>query len=291
MRYNGYNLNYSVAWFHLAGGLIEHNRGVCVEMKQSSAIPDNSPTPQTSQWSQLQPIETPKLYLMAVSQIAEAISRGRWNPGDRLPPERELCRMFDISRSSVRQALTALEAVGVIQKKAGVGSFVRQGALEVIAQEIVTELVHEGDPIMVVEARRCIEPGIAQAAARNRKNEDLVPLEATLKLMDRFGTPPIAAPEYVDADINFHYLIALATHNPLIVHLFEQIVDRMHQRVWLTAAFPVVDRRAAQYQAHHHGIFEAIRDQEPARARRIVAAHLENIDANLLSISAITSES
>jgi GntR family transcriptional regulator, transcriptional repressor for pyruvate dehydrogenase complex len=259
-------------------------------MKQPSTIPDNSPTPQTSQRSQLQPIETSKLYLMAVSQIAEAISRGRWNPGDRLPPERELCRLFDISRSSVRQALTALEAVGVIQKKAGVGSFVREGALEVISQEIITELVTEGDPIMVVEARRCIEPGIAQVAALNRKNEDLVRLEDVLKLMERFGQPPISAPEYVDADIDFHGFIALATHNPLIIRLFEQIADRMRQRVWLTAAFPVVDRRAAQYQVHHRALFEAIRDQEPTRARRIASAHLQNIDANLLSISAITTE-
>lgn len=240
--------------------------------------------------SQLKPIESSKLYLSAVSQIAEAISRGRWNPRDKLPSERELAQIFNISRSSVRQALTALESVGVIYKKVGVGSFVTAGALEVISQKIISELVTEGDPMMLVEARQVLEPGIAKLAAQYRDDEDLARLEAALHRMELSDHDNPSAADFIDADIDFHLAIALASHNPLLIRLFEEVTDRMRHRVWLKAAIPVVSRRAQQYQAQHRSLYESIRNKEVAKARRVMADHLRNIRANLISFSAITTE-
>lgn len=239
---------------------------------------------------QLKPIEPPKLYLIAASQIAEAIRGGRWNPYDKLPSERELAQIFNISRSSVRQALTALEAVGVIHKKVGVGSFVTENALEVISQEIISELVSEGDPLLLVEARQVLEPGIAKLAAQYRENEDLVRIESALARMDQFSDESISPADFVDADIDFHLSIALASRNPLLIRLFEEVIDRMRQRVWLKAAFPIVAKRASQYQAQHHSIYEAISNKEATRAQKVMADHLRKIRANLISFSAISTE-
>lgn len=241
-------------------------------------------------WPQLQPIETPRLYLVAASQIAEAIAGGRWAPASKLPSERDLAQIFQISRSSVRQALTALEAVGVIRKKAGVGSFVEEDALDIISQELVSEMVSEGDPTMLTEAREVIEPGIAELAARSRDEEDLARIETRLNEMERFSREDTLPAQYVEADIDFHSCIASATHNPLLIRLFTEVSEQMRQRVWLTAAFPVVARRAAQYQDHHRGLYLAIRDRDAAQAKRIMREHLRSIRANLQSISAITTE-
>ena len=255
----------------------------------SSSSADMRSYPTTS-GAALQPIDLPRVYLAAASQIAEAIGRGRWDPKSKLPSERDLATIFQISRASVRQALTALEAIGVIRKKAGVGSFVEEDALEIISQELVSELVQEGDPTMVAEAREVIEPGIAEVAARSRDEDDLARIEAKLRAMDHMGPDGPTPMEYVDADMDFHLFIANATHNPLLIRLFKEVFEQMRQRVWLTAALPVVERRASQYQRHHRELYEAIRDEDAAKARRIALAHLRNIRENLLSISAITSE-
>jgi GntR family transcriptional repressor for pyruvate dehydrogenase complex len=228
---------------------------------------------------------------MAAGQIAEAIATGRWQPNSLLPSERDLADMFQISRSSVRQALTALEAVGVIRKKAGVGSFIEEDALEIIEQELVTELVHEGDPTMLTETRAVLEPGMAEVAARSRTEEDLAAIGAKLEEMEGFARGELSSAQYVDADIDFHMCIAMATHNPLLVRLYREVFEQMRQRVWLTAALPVVERRAAQYQVHHCDIFEAIRAREASRAGRLMRSHLRSIRANLLDISAIATES
>lgn len=238
----------------------------------------------------LQPVEPRKLYLSAASQIAEAISRGRWNPGDKLPPERELAEMLHISRSSLRQALAALEAIAVIHRKAGVGTFVQDGALEAISQEIVSELVTKGDPLMLVEARWSLEPSVAQLAAKNRDSGDIAVLERALRLMDRFDNESTSPAEFIDADIEFHLSIANASHNPILIHLFEEIADQLRHRIWLIAALPVVAKRANQYQVHHYSIYEAIRNQQTVKAQHLMADHLQSIADNLRSISAIAEE-
>lgn len=244
-----------------------------------------------SNHSTLKPIEATSVHLIAASQIAEAINRGEWNPGDKLPAERELAEILGISRSSLRQALTALEAVGVIRKRAGVGSFVQDKALEIISQEIVAELVTEGDPLMLLEARQMLEPELARIAATRRTEEDLRRMERHIKEMDQAGFVVFSPSRFVEADIDFHVAIATAAHNPVLKRLFEEVADQMRHRVWLQAALPVVLRRATEYETHHHEIFAAIEAGEGKRAQRMMVAHLQTIHDNLRSFSAITTES
>jgi len=243
-----------------------------------------------SNHSTLKPIEATNVHLMAVSQIAEAINRGEWNAGDKLPSERELTDILGISRSSVRQALTALEAVGVIRKRAGVGSFVQDQALEIISQEIVAELVTEGDPLMLLEARQILEPELAGLAAVRCTDEDLQRMRTRLQEMDKFGLVEFSPSRFIESDIDFHLAIAAASHNPLLMRLFEEIADQMGHRVWLQAALPVVLRRATEYESHHQKIFAAIEAREDKKARQMMVTHLQGIRDNLRSISAITSE-
>lgn len=243
-----------------------------------------------SNHSTLKPIEATNVHLIAASQIAEAINRGEWSAGDKLPAERELAEIMGISRSSLRQALTALEAVGVIRKKAGVGSFVQDGALQIIAEEIVAELVTEGDPLMLLEARQLLEPELARLAATRRTDDDLVRMRTYMTEMDRFDMLTFSAEHFVEADIEFHLAIAAAAHNPLLLKLFSEVADQMGHRVWLQAALPVVLRRAPEYESHHVYIFEAIKAGDARNARQAMVNHLQSIQDNLRSFSAITTD-
>lgn len=243
-----------------------------------------------SNHSTLRPIEATGVHLVAASQISEAINRGEWNAGDKLPSERELAEILGISRSSLRQALTALEAIGVIRKKAGVGSFVQDEALEIISQEIVAELVMEGDPLMLLEARQILEPELAGLAATRRSAEDLQLMRTYIKQMDRFAGADFSPSEFVEADINFHVAISAAARNPLLKRLFAEIANQMGHRVWLQAALPVVLRRAEEYESHHQRIFAAIEAGDVKKARKMMVMHLGSIHDNLRSFSAITTE-
>lgn len=241
---------------------------------------------------QLKPAQVHKLYLTSANEIAQAISRGAWKPGDKLPPERELARMLDVSRSTLRQALAALEALSVIRIRAGVGAFIQEEALEIIEDELVSELVAEGDPMMLVEARLCIEPGMALLAAENHEVDDLVQLKHALEQMDRFqdwegGVRPV---DFIQADIDFHMSIAVASKNAVLIRLYEQLVDQMRHRVWIKAAVPVIEKRAASYQEDHTRICEAIQQRQEAKARQLMREHLRGIQTNLRSLSSITGD-
>ena len=238
----------------------------------------------------LQPLQAQKLYLSAAYQIAQAISQGRWDPGDKLPPERELAEMLNVSRTTVRQAMAALEALTVIQIRSGVGAFIKPEALKVIAEEIVSEMVTLGDPLLLVDARAILEPGIAGLAAQNREAPDLAHLERYVQGMDAINTGGISPREFIDADIEFHMAIGAATHNPPAIMLVMELVRWMRQRVWLTGAYLIVSKRGPQYQADHRAILAAITQQDSEAAKSQMAEHLAGIAANLRSFSQISEE-
>ena len=238
----------------------------------------------------LQPLKAQKLYLNAAERVAEAIFKGQWKPGDKLPSERDLALALEVSRSTIRQSLAALEALSVIRIKQGVGAFVLEGALEMIASELVAEMVTEGDPLMLVEARRTIEPGVALLAALNRTDEDLSKLEKILHEMEWNQHEAVNEKGFVNADIKYHFAIAIASHNPILHTYLEDLTERMQHRVWLTAAWPIVRKRARQYQDQHNQLFEAIKNKDAQDAQRIMSRHLSLVTDNLKSYSLISQE-
>jgi len=244
----------------------------------------------TTRKAALQPLQAQKLYLNAADKIAKAIYNGQWKSGDKLPSERELSNALEVSRTTIRQSMAALEALSVIRIKAGVGAFVQEKALEIIASELISEMVAQGDPMMMVEARRTIEPGIARLAALNRTEKDLSHLEMILQEMEQNQILDVNEQGYINADIRFHLTIAIASHNPILQTYIEDLTERMQHRVWLSAAGPIVRKRARQYQGQHLQLFEAIRNKDARVVKRIMTWHLSNIANNLKSYSRISEE-
>src|SRR4051812_20123103 len=122
---------------------------------------------------QLKPIQPQKVYVIAANRLAEQIKTGLWSPGARLPSERELSETLGISRASVRQALRALESIGILVSKPGAGHFVAEQNGAVPKNEALTSLVDHGDPQELMEARRALEPEVARLAAIYRDIDDL----------------------------------------------------------------------------------------------------------------------
>jgi DNA-binding FadR family transcriptional regulator len=120
----------------------------------------------------IEPIKSTRIYEEIVRQIKGMIGEGRLKSGDQLPPERDLAEKFIVSRTSVREALRALESVGLIEIRPGEGTFVREVSVDALVEPLALVLVSQREMIgELFEARRLLEPAIAGLAARRARDE------------------------------------------------------------------------------------------------------------------------
>ncbi|MBI4560568.1 MAG: FadR family transcriptional regulator, partial [Candidatus Rokubacteria bacterium] len=113
-------------------------------------------------WPDVEPIKSTRIYEEIVRQIRTLISEGKLRSGDQLPPERELAESFKVSRTSVREALRALESIGLIEIRAGEGTFVREISVESLIEPLALVILTQREAVgELFEARRLLEPAIA----------------------------------------------------------------------------------------------------------------------------------
>lgn len=228
----------------------------------------------------LKPITPQKVYLQAMNQIRGLIEEGHYKPGDRLPSERLLSEQLAISRPSVREALSALQAMGLIRIKAGGGAFVEGPRSEFVA----LLLSKEDNPLELMEARLAIEPNVAELAAKKRTEGDLQALHSIIQEMANAlatGVHP------VEGDRQYHLAIVRAAHNTTLYTSVAPIIDQMGRSIW----HQVKDRGLsgaglpAKYHEQHIELYEAIEKGDARKARAAMRQHVQNIVADLLGES------
>ena len=170
-------------------------------------------------------ISSRKIYEEIASQIKQQIVSGRLIPGEKLPSTRELSEMYQVGRSTVREALGALKAIGLLEIHQGEGSFVRTIKSEEMNMPSLESLLMNRETILeLLEARKSLEVSNAALAAEKRTEEDLLNFEQILKAMEQ-GHGDEAKGE--KADILFHLTLAKATHNSIMRRLLETISSQM----------------------------------------------------------------
>jgi GntR family transcriptional repressor for pyruvate dehydrogenase complex len=163
-------------------------------------------------------------------QIVSAIRAGDYAVGSKLPPESELAEQMGVSRPSVREALSALQAVGVIESKTGSGSYVRRIPAE-DDREAAPRLIESEDSCLeVMEARAAFEPHVAELAAVKDNPEAKERLAKALQRMrdavdGEFGL-------YLDADKSFHQALAAATQNRLIIDAMKPLLASIDEALY-----------------------------------------------------------
>jgi GntR family transcriptional regulator, transcriptional repressor for pyruvate dehydrogenase complex len=234
--------------------------------------------------AQLKPIQPQKLYVIAANRLAEQIKAGVWTPGARLPSERELSDTLGISRASVREALRALESIGILYSKRGAGHFVAEQSGAIPKNEALISLVDQGDPQELMEARRALEPEVARLAAIYRDIDDLERLYEALERMQQLEADNLFE-EYLEADFEFHLLIGYATHNPVVIDLERVIIERMKAPAWKAAAYTIVPKNRPANRQQHAEILAAIMARKPKDAYQAMLNHLAHVARNLRNIS------
>src|SRR2546425_5975469 len=129
----------------------------------------------------IEPIKSTRIYEAIVRQVKAMIAEGRLKSGDQLPPERDLAEKFVVSRTSVREALRALESLGLIEIRPGEGTFVRGVPLDALVGPLALVMTSQREAIgELFEARRVLEPAIAALAAGRAAPEEIHEMERIL---------------------------------------------------------------------------------------------------------------
>ena len=225
----------------------------------------------------LKAIKKTRIHEEVVSQIYQMIRDGRFKAGDQLPAERELAETFKISRTSVREALRALESQGLIISKTGTGNFIADLPIESLVAPLARFLVEEKSALAdIFELRKLIEPQIASLAAERATGREIARMK---KLLDKQREQVEAGATGVDADTEFHFAIGQATQNHAVEKLVSGLLDILsHSR---EESLQTAGRREASIESHL-AIVAAIEKHDQAQAREAMRDHIEQVERSVL---------
>ena len=196
---------------------------------------------------------------------------GGLEPGERLPPERELCERLGVSRTVVREALNLVEARGLISIEHGRGAVVSGGGPRAVRDTLGLLLRVQPKTLWeLLEMRGILEVEVAGLAAERAGPEDVGEMRVQVEKM----RASIGAPEgYVDADVEFHALLARAAQNGVLLTMLEPVVDLLRTSRRVSAARPGNAQRAL---VEHERILASVEAGDAGEARRGMREHLAN---------------
>src|SRR6266446_9002767 len=194
------------------------------------------------------------------------IAEGRLKSGDQLPPERDLAEKFVVSRTSVREALRALESLGLVEIRPGEGTFVREGSVESLIEPLALVMASQREAIgELFEARQMIEPALAVLAARRATPEALHEME---RILEEQAKEVAAGRTGLEQDAEFHSAIGAAAHNRAITRIAHAVMDLLRQSREESLNTP---GRPTRSHEDHRRLLAAIRARYDADAADAVA--------------------
>lgn len=218
---------------------------------------------------------TPGAYLS--DQVADALSAeirtGRLAVGAKLPTEAALVAQFSVSRTVVREAVSRLKSLGLVDSRQGSGVYVKDAGFSPLNFDAKSTVSRQA-VIQMVEVRRALEAEVAGLAAQRRTQADIKRIGKAIALLDRAVQ---AGGDGVDEDVNYHRVIAEAARNPFLIGTLEYLRQFLHGATRVTRANEA--RRAdfaRQVRAEHDKIFHAIEAGDAAAARKAAARHMDN---------------
>lgn len=213
------------------------------------------------------------------AMLRREIATGTLRPRDRLPPERVLAETHGVARGTVREALTRLAQEGLVEIRAGSGSYViwepepRQGSV-----------IENARPLELIDARFALEPHICRLAVLHARRQDFERAEALLATMEASVEDPNG---FSSADAEFHALLAETTGNGLLLGMVSQINSVRDQEQWARMRqLTLTPQVIRTYNVQHRQILNAIRSREPERAAALMKDHLETARLSLTRAAA-----
>ena len=216
-----------------------------------------------------------KAYQAIVEQIRGVIEKGKLKRGDQLPNEKELSETFNVSRSTVREAILSLETMQLVDRRQGEGTYVTASSEEAIVRPLAAALFQEKDDITDIFAlRKIIEPEVAQLASKNVTPEAIAQLEQIIseqvKELDE-GLPS-------GSDARFHQVLSKMTGNKVLERLLSALVGLLGKT---REKYLLTEERKQKSIRGHREILAAIKSGRSAAAKKAMICHLEGVEKTL----------
>ena len=212
-----------------------------------------------------------------VARRIERLIADELKPGDKLPPERQLAEMFEVSRSSIRDGIHTLEIAGLLDRRQGAGTVVRELSAESVATPLTSVLAQKGQLVSeLLDVRKMLEPGLAARAATNATDEDLGEMEEILR---RQREKVARGEPTIDEDSEFHSAIALAANNTVILKVLDVLMDLLRETRERSLQ---VEGRLQRSFAGHRRILSALKRRDPDAAEKAMRKHLQDIEEIVL---------
>jgi GntR family transcriptional repressor for pyruvate dehydrogenase complex len=201
------------------------------------------------------------------------IQGGELNVGDRLPGQRELAEQLNIGRSTVREAIRSLEALGYLETRVGLGTYVVSAAPDQIENSLSAWLEANKDQVIkVFEVREALESKASELAALNARPEDIRMLEETLLQMHS-AIEQNDHSRVTEMDKRFHDVIASSAANSLLFQMIDDICSVLSADRSAVLAMP---GRATRSLNEHRAVVQAIKSSNPQAAKNAMTRHIKN---------------
>jgi len=221
--------------------------------------------------SDFEVIRRQKVYEAVAEQIERLILR-KLKPGDKLPSERELADMLKVSRSSIRDAIRSLELMGLVEPRQGAGTIVCE-PVDPSIKPFAEALKHRQELVgELLDFRKMLEPPLAARAAKHASLDEISEMEEILQRQEAklsAGEPAIAE------DAEFHYRIALASGNSVVLKVLDLIIDLLRDTRQRALQVP---GRPQKSLAGHRRILAAIKRRDGEAANSAMRRHIEDIE-------------
>lgn len=229
-----------------------------------------------------EPIQQEKLSHGVVRQIEGLILRGILRPGERLPAERELSEKMQVSRPSLREALSDLQTRGLLEARAGAGVFVADVLGSAFAPALVTLFATHDEAVFdYISFRRDMEGLAAARAAQVGSDTDLAVIDTIFRKMEQAHQKRDPADE-AQLDADFHLAIIEASHNIIMLHMMRSMYDLLREGVFYNRTIMFKQRMTRDSLLdQHRQINTALQARDPDGARRAVESHLNFVESAL----------
>ncbi|OFI06061.1 HTH-type transcriptional regulator LutR [Clostridium acetireducens DSM 10703] len=225
------------------------------------------------------PIKNTKVYEKVIEQIKEMIAKGTFKKGDKLPSEREMAESLKVSRTSIREALRELEIMGIIESRQGEGNFIKDNFENNLFEPLSTIfLLKESNPEEILELRHIIERGSVILAAERITHEELEEIDLLFENAKNSNSEE----ELVKVDITFHYKIAQASKNFLIVSILNAISFLIESFIKNTRKNILTEKEhKAMLIQQHRTIFTALKNHDSNAAEKAMSTHLQYVNTQM----------
>jgi len=235
--------------------------------------------PEETVQSGFESIRRNKVYEEVARQLERMILK-KLHPGDKLPSERELAESLGVSRSSIRDAIRSLELVGLVEPRQGSGTVVREISADTVMNPLTNVLRHKVELVMeLIDFRKMLEPPLAGRAATHGSEEELDEMEDILHRQEtKFRAGELA----IEEDSEFHYAIAMASGNSVVLKILDFVMDLLRETRERSLQ---TEGRPHKSLAGHRKILAAIKRRDPEAAKAAMRRHIEDVEEIVLNES------